>query len=91
MIAGTIIIRGKAGPLPGYLMRRGTIVLGQGCEKLSPTFVDCGVHDLLALRLLANFVDQFSSRLSALLRRPRRRYAGDMAALGKGEIFYPAE
>ena len=44
MIAGTLIVRRKAGPLPGYLMRRGTIVLGEGAEALSPTFVDCGVH-----------------------------------------------
>ena len=34
----------RAGPLPGYLMKRGTIVLGADCEQLSPTFIDCGVH-----------------------------------------------
>ena len=57
MIAGTLIVRRKAGALPGYLMRRGTIVLGDGAEQLSPTFVDCGVHELVALRLMAAFVD----------------------------------
>ena len=31
MIAGTVIVLGKAGPLPGYLLKRGTIFLGGGC------------------------------------------------------------
>ena len=42
------LVRGEAGPLPGYLMSRGTILLGGGSRELSPTFVDCGVHELLA-------------------------------------------
>jgi formylmethanofuran dehydrogenase subunit C len=87
MIAGTLVIRRQAGPLPGYLMRRGTIVLGQGGDELSPTFVDCGVHDLVALRLMGAFVAAHSAKLAPLLRRPLRRFAGDMAVLGKGEIF----
>jgi formylmethanofuran dehydrogenase subunit C len=90
MIAGTLIVRGKAGPLPGYLMHRGTIVLGGDDAELSPTFMDCGVHSLLAMRLLASFVQSHSPRAAALLRKPLRRLAGDMAALGKGEIFTPS-
>lgn len=89
MIAGTLIIGGRAGALPGYLMRRGTIVLAQGCEQLSPTFVDCGVHDLVALRLIADHVRRIGARIRSLSRRPLRRLAGDMAVLGKGEIFTP--
>jgi formylmethanofuran dehydrogenase subunit C len=87
MIAGTLMLAGPAGPLPGYLMRRGSIVLGAGSGELPPTFIDSGAHDLIALRLLATFVAQYSARAAALLRRPLRRYAGDMAVLGKGEIF----
>jgi formylmethanofuran dehydrogenase subunit C len=87
MIAGTLILTGAAGPLPGYLMRRGTIVLGSNSVELSPTFIDCGMHDLIALRLLATFVAGYSARAARLLRRPLRRFAGDMAVLGKGEIF----
>jgi len=90
MIAGTLVARGKVGPLPGYLMRRGTIVLGDGAEALSPTFVDCGVHDLVALRIMASFVAAYSPRLASVLRQSRRRLAGDMAVTGKGEIFTPA-
>lgn len=87
MIAGTLILAGPAGPLPGYLMRRGTIVLGAGAAQLSPTFIDCGMHDLIALRLLAAFVGSHSARAARLLQRPLHRFAGDMAVLGKGEIF----
>jgi formylmethanofuran dehydrogenase subunit C len=81
----------RAGPLPGYLMKRGTIVLGAGTEDLSPTFIDCGAHELVAMRLLSDFVRAFSRRAGACLRRPLRRYAGDMAVLGKGEILVEPE
>jgi Formylmethanofuran dehydrogenase subunit C len=87
MIAGTLIVRRAAGPLPGYLMRRGTVVLAGGCDELSPTFLDCGVHDLVAMRLMAAFVADYSAAAGAALRAPLRRLAGDMAVLGKGEVF----
>jgi formylmethanofuran dehydrogenase subunit C len=70
-------------------MRRGTIVLGEGAVELSPTFRDCGVHELVAMNLLAAFVKPSSSRAASIFRRPLRRFAGDMAVLGKGEIFCP--
>ena len=89
MIAGTLAIGGEAGELPGYLMGRGTILLGRGAALLSPTFGDCGEHDLVAARLLADYVAQASAKLARLFRRPLRRLAGDLAALGKGEILLP--
>ncbi len=89
MIAGTLAIGGDAGDLPGYLMGRGTILLGRGATFLSPTFADCGEYELVAARLLANYVAQSSAKLAELFRRPLRRLAGDLAALGKGEIFLP--
>jgi formylmethanofuran dehydrogenase subunit C len=87
MIAGTLVVVGHTGPLPGYLMRRGTIVLGEGSDVLSPTFIDCGAHDLVAARLMAGFIGEYSARAAKLFNRPLRRFAGDMAVLGKGEIF----
>jgi formylmethanofuran dehydrogenase subunit C len=90
MIAGTLIVRGCAGPLPGYLMGRGTLVLADGSDSLSPTFADCGVHELAIGTLMADFVGPFSPKTAGLLRRPWRRLMGDMAVIGKGEIFYPA-
>ena len=70
-------------------MNRGTILLGGGATILSPTFVDCGVYDLVAARLMADDVAQSSAKLAELFRRPLRRLAGDLAALGKGEILLP--
>jgi formylmethanofuran dehydrogenase subunit C len=90
MIAGTLVVLGRTGPLPGYLMKRGTIVLGDRSEEMSPTFIDCGVHDLVALRLMADFLGGLSPRAGKLFRRPLRRFAGDMATVGKGEIFVRA-
>jgi len=87
MIAGTLVVRRAAGALPGYLMRRGTIVLGVGCTEPLPTFVDSGTHDLVAMRLMAAFVSTLSARAAGLFRAPLRRFAGDMAVLGKGEIL----
>ena len=87
MIAGTLIVHRKAGSFPGYLMRRGTIVLGEGSDELAPTFVDCGVHDLVAMRLMAAYIARHSPRLARVFRNPLRRLAGDMAVLGKGETF----
>src|SRR5262249_15477145 len=90
MIAGTLMVRRKVGALPGYLMRRGTLILGDGAEEFSPTFVDCGAHQLLAIRLLATYVDSYSTAFESILRRSLRRLAGDMAVAGKGEIFNPS-
>lgn len=87
MIAGTLIVRRVAAALPGYLMKRGTIVLGEGARTMSPTFADCGVHRLVAMRLVADYLKPYSRPVPALLRRPLRRLAGDMAVLGNGEIF----
>jgi formylmethanofuran dehydrogenase subunit C len=90
MIAGTMAIGGEAGDLPGYLMGRGTILLARGATLFSPSFGDCGEHDLVAARLLADYVAQVSAKLARLFRRPLRRLAGDLAALGKGEILLPS-
>jgi formylmethanofuran dehydrogenase subunit C len=89
MIAGTLMVLGGCGSLPGYLMRRGTIVLAV-TPKLAPTFVDCGVHELAFAGLFANLLRPESRAAARLLSRPLMRFAGDMAALGKGEIFFPA-
>jgi len=89
MIAGTLAIGGEAGELPGYLMGRGTILIGRGATLFSPTFGDCGEYELVAARLLASFIAPISARLADLFRGPLRRLAGDLAALGKGEILLP--
>ena len=89
MIAGTLIVLKDCGTLPGYLMRRGTIVLANPPE-LAPTFVDCGIHELAFAKVFAGLLRDESRAAARLLGRPLARFAGDMAALGKGEIFFPA-
>ena len=88
MIAGTLIVCGNPGEMPGVLMRRGTIMLGRACV-LAPTFVPVGSADLVFRQLLARAVTPFSPGAAALVTAPVRRFNGDMAAVGKGEVFMP--
>ncbi len=91
MIAGTLAIGGAAGALPGYLMNRGTILLAGPVKHLAPTFRDCGIFELVAAKLLGAHVEPASARLAAAFGGRLRRYAGDLAALGKGEILASAD
>ena len=90
MMGGTIWAEGGFGPAPGFMMRRGTLI-GPSVERLLPTFADCGVHDLLILRIIARHLKQ---ALGPLAPPPMpvkvRKIAGDLATLGKGEILLPA-
>ena len=92
MIAGTIAISGNCGRLPGYLMKRGTILLGGKAAAWTPTFLESGTALLTVLRLLTRELKPLlpASAPLAAFEGPVRRYAGDMAALGKGEIIQPA-
>jgi formylmethanofuran dehydrogenase subunit C len=89
MLAGTLIVCGKAGALAGYLMRRGTLILAEPPESLPPTFVAAGGGDLVFVRLLARMLEPDSRRAAQLLAGRMRRFAGDTAVLGKGEILLP--
>ncbi len=87
MIAGTLVLLGKTGHLPGYLMRRGSIVLGRGAQSLSPSFADCGPHELAFAALLGNTLAEHEVKTGKLFKGALRRLAGDLATLGKGEIL----
>jgi formylmethanofuran dehydrogenase subunit C len=89
MIAGTLAVMGGAGNLPGYQLRRGTIILGGESGEWTPTFIDCGSHDLVAARLVARSLRGHGALTAAerLAAGPARLFAGDMAVLGKGEIW----
>ena len=90
MMGGTIWAEGGIGPLPGLMMRRGTL-LGPSVERLLPTFVDCGNHDLVIVRVLSRYL---KATLGDLAPKPMplfvKKIAGDMATIGKGEILLPA-
>ena len=87
MAGGTIWAEGGFGPGAGPLMRRGTLI-GPRAEQMLATFSDCGQHDMVFLRLISRFV---AAELGSLAPPPLpakvRRYAGDMATIGKGELL----
>jgi formylmethanofuran dehydrogenase subunit C len=89
MIAGTILAGGAVGPLPGVGMRRGSIIALGGAPLPGPGFADCGVHDLLYLKLLARHLATLGVGTLAARLAPLRRWMGDAAAAGKGEILVP--
>jgi formylmethanofuran dehydrogenase subunit C len=90
MIAGTLVALGGIGELPGYLMRRGSIILDRTPTNLSPTFVACGAPDLAFAGLLDRHLIAEGIVKRPLLRRAPNRYGGDNAVLGLGEILIPA-
>ena len=90
MIGGTIWAEGGIGPAPGLMMRRGTLI-GPSVDSLLPTFVDCGKHDLVIVRIMSRYL---KTALGDLAPKPMplfvRKFGGDTAAIGRGEILLPA-
>lgn len=90
MIAGTLIVLGRAiGDYPGHGMKRGTVILSRLPERCLPSFGDCGRHELGFVSLLLRRLRGRSPALDRInvASRPVRRFAGDFAADGKGEIL----
>ena len=85
MLAGTIVVEGELGILPGLRMQRGTLLAGHALQ-LPATFNDCGVHTFPFLYLLAHHLEALGHPLRLALVRSRR-YAGDLANDGQGEIL----
>jgi formylmethanofuran dehydrogenase subunit C len=88
MIAGSLIVCGASGALPGYLMRRGSIVIGRP-GRLPPGFVAVGGETPVFTRLLERTARAISEPAAACVAAATHRLAGDMAALGLGELFIP--
>jgi formylmethanofuran dehydrogenase subunit C len=88
MIAGTIAAA-SVGDHPGYGMRRGTILAGAH-GAIAPSFVETGTHDLVFLRLLARSLRALSPAHADLATGALKRYSGDLATLGKGELWVAA-
>lgn len=88
MIAGTIAAV-SLGDHPGFGMRRGTILAG-ATGTVTPSFVETGTHDLVFLRLLARSLRPLSAAHADLAAGALKRYSGDLATLGKGELWVSA-
>jgi formylmethanofuran dehydrogenase subunit C len=90
MVAGTTIVLGEAaGRYPGFAMKRGTLLLRHATGQMLPTFADAGLQELGFLRLLGAFVAPHSSKYAAAAPHfaALRRFVGDAASGGKGEIL----
>lgn len=90
MMGGTLWTTAGFGEEPGIQMRRGTLIAPQ-VERLCPTFGDGGVHDLVILRILSRDAKE---RLGPLAPPPLpdkvRKFSGDLAIFGKGELLLTA-
>ena len=88
MWAGTIAVMGQTGRYAGYAMRRGTLLFWQQ-PQLPATFNDCGSHTLSFLPLLFKSFKNLDSRFAdtSLAFNRVRRYGGDLAATGRGEVL----
>jgi len=90
MIAGTLaVLGGGSGAYPGLGMKRGTLIFRALPASLLPSFVDCGTHDMGFLALLGRTLRDLDSGFGtneAFATRVRR-YVGDLATDGKGEIL----
>jgi formylmethanofuran dehydrogenase subunit C len=89
MIAGTLVVAGGTGKMPGYLMRRGSILLDRPPKNLSPSFVECGAPDSVFAKIIDRHLIAEGILKTPLLRNAPRKYGGDNAVLGLGEILFP--
>ena len=75
----------------GYQVQGSDAQQSASVERLLPTFIDCGNHDLVIVRVLSRYL---KATLGDLAPKPMplfvQKIAGDMATIGKGEILLPA-
>jgi len=88
MIAGTVIVFGDAGPAPGRWSKRGSIV-ALGSVRIPPTYRYACTYQpdhlrLTLLRLRKRYHLAVDERYVSGF---YRRYSGDLADLGRGEIL----
>ncbi|KKM08943.1 hypothetical protein SY88_21005 [Clostridiales bacterium PH28_bin88] len=87
MRGGTLVLAGPAGEAPGAGMRRGSIVALHPCSLL-PTFKYAAAFQPVFLRLLYRWLAQQGVKIPGeKAEAVYRRYCGDMAETGKGEIL----
>jgi formylmethanofuran dehydrogenase subunit C len=89
MLAGTILVSGSVGMMPGFALKRGTLLLARQPSELLATFQDNGEHALLFLELLDRELRRQNERFARFLPLGNsvRRYCGDLANGGTGEIL----
>lgn len=86
MIAGTLGVLGKTGAYTGFNMHRGTLLL-KNQPQLHATMQDCDMHTLPFLNLLFKSFSAYDTVFSKLNNNRVRRFVGDAAYNGNGEIL----
>ena len=89
MVAGTVALAGRCGAHPGWGMRRGSLVFAGFVPEVAPTFTPVHSNADVFWQLLARDLASFGGPFASLAQRRLRRYAGDLAVLGKGELLMP--
>ncbi|CAN7306116.1 formylmethanofuran dehydrogenase subunit C [Mesorhizobium sp. LjRoot246] len=89
MIAGTLVVAGGIGEMPGYLMRRGSILLDRAPGRMSPSFVECGAPESVFAAIIDRHLIAEGILKRPLLGSAPRKYGGDNAVLGMGEVLFP--
>ncbi len=90
MMGGTIFAEKGLSEGAGTQMRRGTLI-GPTLERQLATFVDCGTHDLLIVKIMERFWrDTIGDLAPPVITKAPRRLMGDMSGIGKGEILLTA-
>lgn len=93
MKAGNLVVLKKNGNYCAYGMQRGSILLGNAsyAENLGDTFINQPYnYNMDFLILLYKHMEQLSPTLQNLPRKKLiRRYIGDLAVGGKGEVLVP--
>jgi formylmethanofuran dehydrogenase subunit C len=89
MSGGTIVVMGEVSALAGYAMKRGTLLLEHMPNELPVTFNDCGVHPFGFLGLLLPAIQKHGEPFADLKfdGNRARRWMGDVANVGRGEIL----
>ena len=88
MVAGTIAVWGQVGAFAGLGMKRGTLLLRTAPGRFVPTFNDCGESTQGFLTLLVRSWRSLSAKFGGqpAMHVRVRRYVGDLANGGRGEI-----
>jgi formylmethanofuran dehydrogenase subunit C len=89
MLAGTIFVAGDLGTMPGFSLRRGTLLLRRKPQGIPATFGDSGEYSPLFLTLMEKQLQREGAALARFLpfARKVRRYCGDLACGGAGEML----
>ena len=88
MIAGTLVIAGAAGPQSGTWIKRGSLIALAELTIPATYRYACSYHPPAVPLLLGRLARLYGARISSEQVRGRyRRFSGDLAESGKGEIL----